>query len=107
MIFSESFVILYGEEICKELKISLETFYDALSRVDQIIYLEEDVKDELLENRTYYELDLEKDEELLYQYYIVRHLTQGEIAKLLNVSQSTVSRNIQKLKKRLKDINNL
>ena len=95
------------EEICKELKISLETFYDALSRVDQIIYLEEDVKDELLENRTYYELDLEKDEELLYQYYIVRHLTQGEIAKLLNVSQSTVSRNIQKLKKRLKDINNL
>ena len=52
-----------------------------------------------------YELDLDKEEELLYHYYVIRHLTQSEIAKLLKVSQSTVSRNISKLKKRLKDCN--
>ena len=94
---------LTPEEICKELKITIETFYDAVSRVDQIVYLEEEAKDALLENKSYYDLDLEKDEELLYQYYVVRHLTQSEIAKLLKVSQSTVSRNISKLKEKLKE----
>lgn len=95
---------LTPEEICQNLKISIETFYDAVSRVDQIMYLEDDVRDEILESRTF-ELDLDKEEEILYQYYVVRRFTQSEIAKLLNISQSTVSRNINKLKKKLKEIN--
>lgn len=95
---------LTPEEICQNLKISIETFYDAVSRVDQIMYLEDDVRDEILESRTI-DLDLDKEEEILYQYYVVRRFTQSEIAKLLNISQSTVSRNINKLKKKLKEIN--
>lgn len=95
---------LTPEEICQNLKISIETFYDAVSRVDQIMYLEDNVRDEILESRTC-ELDLDKEEEILYQYYVVRRFTQSEIAKLLNISQSTVSRNINKLRKKLKEIN--
>lgn len=95
---------LTPEEICHNLKISIETFYDAVSRVDQIMYLEDNVRDEILESRTF-ELDLDKEEEILYQYYVVRRFTQSEIAKLLNISQSTVSRNINKLRKKLKEIN--
>ena len=95
---------LTPEEICQNLKISIETFYDAVSRVDQIMYLEDNVRDEILESRTC-ELDLDKEEEILYQYYVVRRITQSEIAKLLNISQSTVSRNINKLRKKLKEIN--
>lgn len=90
------------EEICRDLNISLETFYDAVSRIDQITYLEDDVRDQIVDKIDYIELDLDKDENLLYQYYIVRRLSQSEIGKLLNVSQSTVSRNISKLKKKLK-----
>ena len=68
------------------------------------MYLEDNVRDEILESRTF-ELDLDKEEEILYQYYVVRRFTQSEIAKLLNISQSTVSRNINKLRKKLKEIN--
>lgn len=91
------------EEICKELKISIETFYDAVSRVDQVMYLEDDTRDSIIDSKAYIDLELDKDEELLYQYYVVRRLTQSEIAKLLNVSQSTVSRSIKKLKTKIKE----
>lgn len=94
---------LTPEEICKELKITIETFYDAVSRVDQIMYLEDDTRDAIADNKSYIDLELDKDEELLYQYYVVRRLTQSEIAKLLNVSQSTVSRSIKKLKIKIKE----
>lgn len=94
---------LTPDEICKNLKISIETFYDAVSRVDQVVYLEDDIRDSIVDNKAYIDLELDKEEELLYQYYVIRRLTQSEIAKLLNVSQSTVSRNIMKLKKKIKE----
>ena len=91
------------EEICIDLNINKETFYDAVSRVDQITYLEDEIRDQILDRKEELDLELNNDESILYQYYIVRNLTQSEIAKLLNVSQSTVSRSISKLKKKLKD----
>lgn len=91
------------EEICIDLNINKETFYDAVSRVDQVTYLEDDVRDQIIDKKVEIEVDLNNEEYILYQYYIVRNLTQSEIAKLLNVSQSTVSRSISKLKKKLKD----
>ena len=94
---------LTPEEICKELNISIETFYDAMSRVDQVMYLEDDTRDSIVDNKAYIDLELDKDEELLYQYYVVRRFSQTEIAKLLNVSQSTVSRSIKKLKLKIKE----
>lgn len=94
---------LTPEEICKELNISIETFYDAMSRVDQVMYLEDDARDSIIDNKAYIDLELDKDEELLYQYYVVRRFSQTEIAKLLNVSQSTVSRSIKKLKLKIKE----
>ena len=94
---------LTPEEICKELNISIETFYDAMSRVDQVMYLEDDTRDSIIDNKAYIDLELDKDEELLYQYYVVRRFSQTEIAKLLNVSQSTVSRSIKKLKLKIKE----
>ncbi|MBQ4571525.1 MAG: sigma-70 family RNA polymerase sigma factor [Bacilli bacterium] len=94
---------LTPEEICKELNISIETFYDAMSRVDQVMYLEDDTRDSIIDNKAYIDLELNKDEELLYQYYVVRRFSQTEIAKLLNVSQSTVSRSIKKLKLKIKE----
>ena len=94
---------LTPEEICKELNISIETFYDAMSRVDQVMYLEDDIRDSIIDNKAYIDLELNKDEELLYQYYVVRRFSQTEIAKLLNVSQSTVSRSIKKLKLKMKE----
>ena len=83
--------------------INKETFYDAVSRVDQVTYLEDEIRDQILDRKEELDLELNNDESILYQYYIVRNLTQSEIAKLLNVSQSTVSRSISKLKKKLKD----
>lgn len=94
---------LTPEDICKELNISIETFYDAMSRVDQVMYLEDDTRDSIIDNKAYIDLELDKDEELLYQYYVVRRFSQTEIAKLLNVSQSTVSRSIKKLKLKIKE----
>ena len=91
------------EEICIDLNINKETFYDAVSRVDQVTYLEDEIRDQILDRKEELDLELNNDESILYQYYIVRNLTQSEIAKLLNVSQSTVSRSISKLKKKLKD----
>ena len=91
------------EEICNDLNINKETFYDAVSRVDQVTYLEDEIRDQILDRKEELDLELNNDESILYQYYIVRNLTQSEIAKLLNVSQSTVSRSISKLKKKLKD----
>ena len=91
------------EEICIDLNINKETFYDAVSRVDQVTYLEDEIRDQILDRKEELDLELNNDESILYQYYIVRNLTQNEIAKLLNVSQSTVSRSISKLKKKLKD----
>lgn len=94
---------LTPEEICKELNISIETFYDAMSRVDQVMYLEDEIRDSIIDNKAYIDLELDKEEELLYQYYVVRRFSQCEIAKLLNVSQSTVSRSIRKLKNKIKE----
>lgn len=91
------------EEICIDLNINKETFYDAVSRVDQVTYLEDEVRDQIIDKKVELEVDLNNEEYILYQYYIVRNLTQSEIAKLLNVSQSTVSRSISRLKKKLKD----
>lgn len=91
------------EEICIDLNINKETFYDAVSRVDQVTYLEDEIRDQILDRKEELDLELNNDESILFQYYIVRNLTQSEIAKLLNVSQSTVSRSISKLKKKLKD----
>ncbi len=102
-----NYIFLYSnktpEEICKDLNINKETFYDAVSRVDQITYLEDEIRDQILDRKEELDLELNNDESILYQYYIVRNLTQSEIAKLLNVSQSTVSRSISKLKQKLKD----
>ena len=91
------------DEICIDLHINKETFYDAVSRVDQVTYLEDEIRDQILDRKEELDLELNNDESILYQYYIVRNLTQSEIAKLLNVSHSTVSRSISKLKKKLKD----
>ena len=63
----------------------------------------DEIRDQILDRKEELDLELNNDESILYQYYIVRNLTQSEIAKLLNVSQSTVSRSISKLKKKLKD----
>ena len=86
----------------KERKISKETFFIALSESDKITYLEDDVVDNLIDNEKKELNSLTEDEMLIYKYYVLHKLSQSEIAKLMNTSQSTISRKIKNLKKKYK-----
>ena len=90
------------DEIISKLKISKETFFIALSESDKITYLEDDVVDNLIDNEKKELNSLTEDEMLIYKYYVLHKLSQSEIAKLMNTSQSTISRKIKNLKKKYK-----
>ena len=92
---------LSPEEICKALNITLDTFFKAISKIDKIVYIDEELANQLPSQKTIIN-DLEDDEMILYNYYFIRKLNQSEIAKLLNISQATVSRNIKKIKLKFK-----
>ena len=92
---------LSPEEICKALNITLDTFFKAISKIDKIVYIDEELANQLPSQKTVIN-DLEDDEMILYNYYFIRKLNQSEIAKLLNISQATVSRNIKKIKLKFK-----
>ena len=83
-------------------QISKETFFIALSESDKITYLEDDVVDNLIDNEKKELNSLTEDEMLIYKYYVLHKLSQSEIAKLMNTSQSTISRKIKNLKKKYK-----
>lgn len=93
---------LTSDEIISKLKISKETFFIALSESDKITYLEDDVVDNLIDNEKKELNSLTEDEMLIYKYYVLHKLSQSEIAKLMNTSQSTISRKIKNLKKKYK-----
>lgn len=86
------------DEISKSLNISVETIYLALSKSDKLLYLDETMIDNIIDNHNIVDFELSKEEEMLYNYYYVRKFSQGFIAKLLNISQPTVSRMIKSLK---------
>ena len=61
-----------------------------------------DVVDNLIDNEKKELNSLTEDEMLIYKYYVLHKLSQSEIAKLMNTSQSTISRKIKNLKKKYK-----
>lgn len=99
--FIENNSNLSPEEICKALNISLDTFFKAISKIDKLVYIDDELENKI-PSQTEVINDLEDEEVMLYNYYFVRKLNQTEIAKLLNTSQSTVSRSIKKLKLKFK-----
>lgn len=99
--FIENNPHLTADEICVKLNISKDTFFKAISKIDKIVYIDEELENKLPAKIANI-IDFEDEELILYNYYYVRKLSQSEIAKLLNLSQSTISRNIKKLKLKFK-----
>ena len=89
------------DAISKNLKLSIETIYLAISKCDKVVYLDEIMIDSIVDNNKIVDLEFTKEEEILYNYYFVRKFNQSVIAKLLNTSQPTVSRMIKNLKNKI------
>ncbi len=90
------------EELIKELNISKEIFFDAISNADKIVYLSDDLVDLIKDPHISKKYDFTSEEELLWNYYVHYKLNQAEIAKKLGLSQATVSRKLKKLGLKIK-----
>lgn len=90
------------DELINELRITKETFFEAISKVDKIIYLDDDLVDSIKDSNFVLDYDLTSEEELLWRYYVHYKLNQAEIAKKMGTSQATISRKLKKVALKIK-----
>lgn len=93
------------EEIINDLKISKDTYFQALSMIDKTIYLSDDLIDLVKDNTANVYLNLDESDYELFNLYVKYKLSQQEIAKLKNVSQSTISRKLHKILSKIRKVN--
>lgn len=84
------------DEIIKELNISKELLFRALSNIDKYTLVDYDLLDCPIEKKDYMDY-LDKEELLLYNYYFVHRLSQYQISRLLHTSQASISRRIKRM----------
>lgn len=90
------------DELINELKVSKEVFFEAIFKVDQIIYLEDDNTPVMPSSTYLIDNDLTSEEIMIWQYYVHYKLNQGEIALKMGVSQATISRKLKSIAIKIK-----
>lgn len=90
---------LTSSEVIKNLNISLDTYFSVISSIDKVSFVDEEIIDEKVVIEKVDSIELDESSNILYRYYFIHKLSQKQIAKLLSISQASVSRKVQLLKK--------
>lgn len=93
------------EELAKKYKTSKENIIIALNFSNKITYLNDNEVDQIIDNnQSRVEIDLcnlDKEEKMIYYLRINQKLSQKEIADRLNINQSTISRRLKNIMRKI------
>lgn len=93
------------EELARKYKTTKENIIIALNFSNKITYLKDEEIDQIVDNnQSRFELDLsnlDKEEKIIYHLRVNKKLTQKEIADRLNINQSTISRRLKSIMKKI------
>lgn len=93
------------EELARKYKTTKENIIIALNFSNKITYLKDEEIDQIMDNnQSRFELDLsnlDKEEKIIYHLRVNKKLTQKEIADRLNINQSTISRRLKSIMKKI------
>lgn len=93
------------EELAKKYKTSKENIIIALNFSNKITYLNDNEVDQIIDNnQSRVEIDLcnlDKEEKMIYYLRINKKLSQKEIADRLNINQSTISRRLKNIMRKI------
>ena len=93
------------EELARKYKTTKENIIIALNFSNKITYLKDEEIDQIMDNnQSRFELDLsnlDKEEKIIYHLRVNKKLTQKEIADRLNINQSTISRRLKTIMKKI------
>lgn len=91
------------DELIKDLNVSKEVFFQALTKTDKIIYLTDERLEMIKDYHVNNNIDLNEEEALLWKLYTKDYLNQAQIAKIINVSQASISRKLHKIADKIKN----
>ena len=93
------------EELARKYKTTKESVVIALNFSNKMTYLNDEELDQIMDsNQNRLEIDLcnlDQEEKMIYHLRVNKKLTQKEIADRLNINQSTISRRLKNIMKKI------